>query len=117
VFLSWGPYSGTDRFIVQYGLADGNWLYSTNVTGFSTTLNNLPENQPIWVRVAARNDCSVGIYGASRFTGGPSLPNTGMGSDNKIISWNATAPFATILFALTALVIVLKKTRGNLTGN
>jgi hypothetical protein len=83
IFISWGPYSGTDRFIVQYGLEDGKWLYSTNVTGFSTTLNALPVNQPIWVRVAARNDCSVGNYGEAKFIDGPGLPNTGMGSDKK----------------------------------
>lgn len=66
VFLSWGPYSGTDKFIIQYGLTNGNWLYSTNVTGFSTTISGLPADQPIWVRIAPRNNCSVGVYGIAR---------------------------------------------------
>jgi hypothetical protein len=77
IFISWGPYSGTDEFIVQYGFEDGVWLYSTDVTGFSTTINDLPPNMPIWVRVAARNNCAVGSYGASRFVGGPMLPSAG----------------------------------------
>lgn len=90
IFLSWGPDSGINSFIVQYGFENNNWLYSTNVTGFSTTINDLP-NQPIWFRVAARNDCSVGNYGASSLVGGAgstnpnvlgvSFPNTGFGSN------------------------------------
>lgn len=75
--ISWGPYSGTDSFIVQYGLANGEWLYSTNVTGFSTTLNDLPANQPVWVRVAPRDNNSIGAYGEARLVGGPRLPNAG----------------------------------------
>jgi Ice-binding-like len=77
IFISWGPYSGTDTFNVRYGLTNGNWLYNTNVTGFSTTLNALPPNQPIWVEVAARNDYMIGAYGESMLVGGPGLPNTG----------------------------------------
>jgi hypothetical protein len=78
VSLNWAPYSGTDTFNVQYGFTNGQWLYSTNVTGFSTTINSLPANQPIWVRVAATNDCMVGGYGAPKLVGGPGLPNTGL---------------------------------------
>jgi len=83
IFISWGPYSGVDTFNVQYGTADGNWLYNTDVTGFSTTINALPANVPIWVRVAARNSCRIGTYGTSISVGGgkstlsPLLPNTG----------------------------------------
>jgi len=83
IFISWGPYSGVDTFNVQYGTADGNWLYNTDVTGFSTTINALPANVPIWVRVAARNSCRIGAYGTSVSVGGgnrtlsPRLPNTG----------------------------------------
>lgn len=77
VYISWGPYSGVNTFNVQYGPSDGNWLYNVDVTGFSTTLNLLPSNQPIWVRIAARNNCSVAIYGNSTLVGGPRLPNTG----------------------------------------
>lgn len=89
IFISWGPYSGVDTFNVQYGFENGNWLFSTDVTGFSTTINDLPANRPIWVRVAARNSCLVGAYGSSVLVGGstggsslanpliPNLPNTG----------------------------------------
>ena len=79
VSLNWGPYTGTDTFVVRYGFENGNWLYSTNVTGFSTTLNDLPANQPIWVQVAEKNNCSIGTYSEARLIGGPGLPNTGFG--------------------------------------
>lgn len=84
IFISWGPYSGVDTFNVQYGFEHGKWLYATNVTGFSTTINDLPANQPIWVQIAARNDCSVGGYGVSKFVGGPKLPNAGFDSLKNI---------------------------------
>lgn len=87
VFLSWGPYSGTDTFIIQYGLTNGNWQYSTNVTGFSTTIGGLPADQPIWVRIAARNNCSVGVYGVPRLIGGPLLPNTGLAPHKNSLPW------------------------------
>lgn len=77
VSLNWGPYTGTDTFTVRYGFENGTWLYSTNVTGFYTTLNDLPANQPIWVQVAERNNCSVGNYSEARLIGGPGLPNSG----------------------------------------
>ncbi len=77
VFVSWGPYAGIDTFNVRYGLTNGNWLYNTNVTGFSTTINALPVNQPIWIEVAAKNNCAIGTYGESKLVGGPLLPNTG----------------------------------------
>ncbi len=79
ISVNWGPYTGLDTFNVQYGLVDGSWLYSTDVTGFSVTINNLPANQPIWVRVAARSGCRVGTYGDSKLVGGPRLPNAGFG--------------------------------------
>lgn len=82
ISLSWGPDAGYKNFNVRYGLTNGNWLYNTNVTGFSTTINNLPVNQPIWIQVAARDDCSIGIYGESKFVGGPGLPNTGVAASN-----------------------------------
>jgi len=77
VYIKWGPYSGTDKFNVQYGFENGKWLFNTDVTGFFTTINDLPFNQPIWVRVAARNDCQIGVYGESKFVGSPKMPNTG----------------------------------------
>ena len=77
VLIKWGPYSGTDKFNVQYGFENGKWLFNTDVTGFFTTINDLPLNQPIWVRVAARNDCQIGVYGESKFVGSPKMPNTG----------------------------------------
>lgn len=77
LYIKWGPYSGVDTFNVQYGFESGKLLYTTNVTGFSTTINDLDPNQPIWVRVAARNDCQIGTYGEAKLVGSPKLPNTG----------------------------------------
>jgi LPXTG-site transpeptidase (sortase) family protein len=85
IFIKWGPYSGTDTFNVRYGLTNGIWLYNTNVTGFSTTINALPSNQPIWAEVAARDNLSIGTYGASKLVGGPSLPNTGFSPYEKSV--------------------------------
>lgn len=88
VFISWGPYSGVNTFNIRYGTTNGNWLYNTDVTGFSTTINDLPINEPIWVQIAARNDCTIGTYGEARLVGGPGLPNTGTYSqDNYILSF------------------------------
>lgn len=93
IFVSWGPYSGTNTFNVEYGTANGSWLYNTDVTGFSTTINNLPANQPIWVRIAARSYCAIGDYGRSKLVGGPMLPNTGFAPNEKIIFWYIPANF------------------------
>jgi len=89
IFVSWGPYSGPglDTFIVEYGTINGQWSYNTNVTGFSTTINDLPVNTPIWVRVAARNDCAVGTYGQARLIGGPRLPDTGKAPRGSNLVW------------------------------
>lgn len=57
------------------------------MTGFSTTLNGLPANLPIWVRIAARNGCSAGTYGPAMLIGGPALPNTGIGSQQNNTPW------------------------------
>jgi hypothetical protein len=81
IFVNWGPDNGFSDFIVQYGFQNGNWQFSTKVSGFSTNINDLPANQPIWIQVAATNNCSIGAYGSSVFTGGsttvPGFPNTG----------------------------------------
>lgn len=88
VYIKWGPYSGTDKFNVQYGFENGKWLFNTDVTGFFTTINDLPVNQPIWVRVAARNDCQIGVYGEPKFIGSPKMPNTGFAPKiNNIFSF------------------------------
>lgn len=79
IFISWGPYAGTNTFNIIYGTENGNWLYNTDVTGFSTTINGLPANQPIWVRIAVRSSCTIGNYGEAKLVGGPKLPNTGIG--------------------------------------
>jgi len=86
IYIKWGPYSGTDQFNVQYGFENGQFLYNTNVTAFFVTINDLPLNQPIWVRVAARNDCQIGDYGEAKLVGGPRLPNTGFAPNNNNIS-------------------------------
>lgn len=91
VFLSWGPYAGINEFNIRYGLTNGEWLYNTNFTGFSTTINDLPANQPIWIQVAARDNCSIGAYGEPRFVGSPSLPNTGFGPHKNNIFENIAA--------------------------
>lgn len=99
IFFSWGPYSGTDTFNIQYGTTNGDWLYNTDVTGFSTTLNNLPLNQPIWARVAARNYCQIGSYGEPRLVGGPGMPNTGkISHQNNFLSRFLTKVITTISF-------------------
>jgi hypothetical protein len=88
IFVSWAPYSGTDTFNIQYGFTDGSWLYSTDVTGFSTTIGSLPSNQPIWFSVAPRSSCTIGNYGPSKLVGGPGLPNTGFAPQSSgIISF------------------------------
>lgn len=83
VFVSWGPYAGINTFNVRYGLTNGNWSYNTNVTGFSTTLNALPANQPIWIQIAATNNCSIGNYSEAQLVGGPFLPNTGFAPSER----------------------------------
>ncbi len=104
IFVSWGPYSGTDTFNVRYGFTNGDWLYNTDVTGFSTTINALPTNQPIWIQVAARNSCAVGTYGAPKLVGGPRLPNTGFAPHGNSIEWY----ISTINFVLLFLLLKLK---------
>ncbi len=82
IFIRWNAFGGTEQFNVRYGFTDGEWLYNTDVTGLSTTINDLPANRPIWFQVAARNSCSIGMYGVSKFSGGPRLPNTGFAPHN-----------------------------------
>lgn len=95
ISISWGPYSGTDAFSVRYGYKNGEWLYSTNVTGFSTTINELTENQPVWVQVAARNDCSVGEYGQAVLAPGPLLPDAGVSPSRYSFTGYLIAGFST----------------------
>ena len=85
VYITWGPYSGIDTFNVEYGFENGKWLFNTDVMGFSVTINDLPTNQPIWVRVAARNNCQIGVYGEPKFIGSPKLPNTGFAPQKNSI--------------------------------
>jgi hypothetical protein len=82
-------------------------LYNTNVTGFSTTIYDLPANQPIWVQVAARNECSIGTYGEPRLVGGPMLPNAGYKPQNNYLVWYVSGAY----FVLAAFY--LKKTWTN----
>lgn len=117
ISLSWAPYSGTNLFNVEYGPSNGNWLYNTNVTGFSTTLNSLPANQPVWVRVAARNDCMIGEYGPSelngpaKLVGSPGLPNTGLAQSTS----NSSLYLVSGLLAGTlGLLILIKRKQHSL---
>jgi len=85
MYLRWGPYAGIETFNIRYGVTRDTWSYNTDVTGFSTTINDLIPNQPFWFQVAARNNCFIGSYGEARLVGGtilgnpqvPGLPNTG----------------------------------------
>jgi hypothetical protein len=106
VFISWGPYSGINTFIVQYGLENGKWLYSTRVTGFSTTLNALPANQPFWVEVAATDWCSIGRYGEAKLVGGPGLPNTGFAPRQNTIPWYVPAG---IFAGISGLLVFIQR--------
>jgi len=117
IFVSWGPYSGTDQFNVRYGPSDGNWLYNTDVTGFSTTLNGLPSNTPLWVQVAARNECQIGEYGPASLIGRiapvsypdtfvPRLPNTGLAPEDNYSNWYILAG---VLLGSSALLISIRR--------
>jgi hypothetical protein len=83
IVVSWGPNAGLTNFIVEYGFQNGNWQFSTKVSGFSTTINDLPANQFIWIHVAATDNCAIGAYGRAVLVGGtaatnsPGFPNTG----------------------------------------
>ncbi len=100
IFLSWGPYSGINTFNIQYGPTNGNWLYSTDVTGFSTTINSLPANTPMWFRVGARSACTIGIYGNPKLIGGPGLPDTGFAPNTTILYIIPPSIFLLALFLL-----------------
>jgi len=91
ILIGWGAFLGAETFNVQYGLANGEWLYSTNVTGNSITINGLPSNTPVWVKVAVRSSCTVGIYSESKLVGGPRLPAAGfapLGHNHWFNSWS-----------------------------
>lgn len=109
ISISWGPYSGIDTFNVQYGLENGKWLYNTRVTGFSTTINALPSNQPIWVQIAAYNG-TIGNYGEAKLVGGPSLPDAGSAPRQGNISQNI-AILAGVIMLVSALPVVFLKKR------
>ncbi|MDO8573716.1 MAG: ice-binding family protein [Candidatus Daviesbacteria bacterium] len=105
IFFSWGPQSGTDLFNIQYGFEHGKWLYNVDVTGFSTTINDLPPNQPIWVQIAGRSTCRIGSYGVSKLIGGPKLPNTGLAPREDNISWY----IPTGIFGISFLLILIQR--------
>lgn len=104
IFISWGPVQATNSFVVRYGIENGKWIYTTNVTGFSTTLNALPANQPIWVQIASRNDCYLGSFGTAKLVGGPSLPNTGLAPHENNIPWIPVG-----ILGIAAISVFLKR--------
>ncbi len=109
ISVKWGPYEGFNTFIVAYGLADGKWDYNTKVTGFTTTLNDLPANQSIWVHVAATDNCAVGQYGASVKAGGaPGMPNTGF-APKPTFPWLPILSFSLLASALVFLTAQIKR--------
>lgn len=110
IFVSWGPYAGFNNFVVEYGLSNNNWQFNTTVSGFSTTINDLPAGQAVWFRVAATDNCAVGTYGPAMLVGGtsgntsiPGLPNTGVEPDSVNIHWKIVAPIGILLLALAIL--------------
>ncbi len=109
IFLSWGPYAGQKTFVVHYGPTNGNWLYNTTVTGFSTTINLLPANQPIWVLVQPTDSCSVGTCGTAQFVGGPSLPNTGFAPARNNTLWYI--PVGVFVFSSVLLKLIHGRTK------
>lgn len=76
--ISWDPYQGLDTFSIRYGFINGQFLYNTKVKGFSTTINDLPPNKPIWVEVAATDNCAIGQYSSAVLAGNPILPSAGV---------------------------------------
>lgn len=107
ISLNWGPYAGLNTFVIKYGLTNGDWAYSTTVNGFSTTLNSLPANQPIWVLISPTDSCSVGTCGQATLIGGPGLPNTGLAP----IKHDYSIFVAGISSAISAIVIFTLRTR------
>lgn len=117
ISINWGPYSGIDTFNVRFGPENGNWLYSTNVTGFSTTLNALPFNQALWFQVAARNDCRIGNYGEAKLVGGQiaavnpnvlgvSFPDTGFAPRQNNLPWYVSV---SIFAGISALFVLIQR--------
>ncbi|MCX6794187.1 MAG: hypothetical protein NTY06_03745, partial [Candidatus Gottesmanbacteria bacterium] len=106
IFISWGPYAGIDTFIIRYGLENGKWLYSTKVTGFSTTINSLPDNQPIWVLIEPTDNCSIGPCGVAMLVGGPGLPNTGFAPRQNNIPWYFSAG---ILVGMSGFLVFIQR--------
>lgn len=74
--LTWGPFQGYSNFIIEYGTSSTNLTFSTRVSGFTTTLNDLPANTPIWVRIAITDDCDTGPFSSTVLVGQltPALP-------------------------------------------
>jgi hypothetical protein len=104
ISLTWGPYSGINKFNIQYGFENGNWLYNFDTTEFSTTINDLKVNQPIWVRIANRDDCRIGNYGEAKLVGGPGLPNTGSISHKNNFKWYVSVVLIAIISIITILI-------------
>jgi hypothetical protein len=84
--VNWGPYQKTNNFIIQYGFTNGSFPYNTKVTGFQTTLNSLPANMPVWIRVAGTDTCAVGKYSSAVLAGSPTFPNTGFAPQTQQLS-------------------------------
>jgi len=111
--------------MVQYGYENGKWLFNTKVSGFSTTINDLPANQSIWIQVAATDNCAVGSYGTAVLVGGtpktnspgfpntgnPLLPNTGIGPDDKNIPLSVAILVSIALLASGSMILLRKRVK------
>lgn len=69
--------------MIRYGFEEGSYPHNTTVTGFSTTINSLPANQPIWVSIAATDLCATGDFSPGKLVGSPHLPNAGIGQSQS----------------------------------
>jgi hypothetical protein len=115
IFLSWGPDTDMKSYNIQYGLENGKWLYNTDVTGYSTTINDLPPNQAIWFLIQPRDNCSIGPCGVAKLiggtggVGGPRLPDTGVDPNDNHIPWNVAIPVGMLFFVLSAFIVKVKR--------
>jgi hypothetical protein len=128
IFIKWWIDASLNDFVVQYGYQPNTWQFTTKVSGTSVTLVGLVENQPLWVQVAATDNCIIGSFSDFQ-TGGalppgdaatitfpgfpdtgntlvPGLPDTGIAPENKNIPWGIQ--LLVLLFAFVIFYLSLR---------